>query len=163
MLSTDTLSVYLNDHHAGSTGALDLIDKARKQNDGTEFGRLMDQLHDDIEADQQVLKDLMDKLEIEENPVKMAGAWIAEKVSRLKFDEKLTGSGDLSRLLEAEALSLGIEGKVSLWRLMREITDADSRLAGMDWDELIARGESQRERLEPFRLQAGAAAFTGAD
>jgi len=33
----------------------------------------------------------------------------------------------------------------------------------MDWDELIARGESQRERIEPFRLQAGAAAFTGAD
>lgn len=53
-----------------------------------------------------------------------------------------------------EALALGIQGKLSLWRPLAVITQADYRLGGVDYERLIARAESQHERVEEKRLQA---------
>jgi len=45
--------------------------------------------------------------------VKQAAGWLTEKVHRLGVDERLTRSPDLTLLLQAESLSLGIEGKLA--------------------------------------------------
>jgi hypothetical protein len=74
-----------------------------------------------------------------------------EKASRIKFDERVTGSGDLSRLMETEALSLGIEGKFVGWRALKVVTDGKLEV---DFDALMARAANQRARLEPFRIDA---------
>jgi len=39
----------------------------------------------------------------------------------------LTGSDALTRLLETEALSLGIEGKLAMWLALKEAAAADAR------------------------------------
>ena len=82
-----------------------------------------------------------------------------EKASRLRVNTPLTGSRELTRLMEAEALSLGIEGKRLLWHSLRQAAGADPRLAAIDFDELIERARRQRELLEPFRLDAATKAF----
>jgi hypothetical protein len=75
------------------------------------------------------------------------------------MSSRLTGSPELTRLLEMETLSLGIEGKLAMWRALKAIAGADARLAGTDFDRLIDRARQQRKRLEPHRLEAAAGAF----
>jgi hypothetical protein len=82
-----------------------------------------------------------------------------EKVSRLRLNPALTGSAELTRLLETEALSLGIEGKLSMWLALKEAAAANPRLAAADYDRLIERARGQRRALEPHRLAAAAASF----
>ena len=69
----------------------------------------------------------------------------------------VTGDEDLSRLLELEALCIGIAGKQAGW-LALQAADR-SELGDIDFDRLIARAADQRARLEPHRLEAAAAAL----
>jgi hypothetical protein len=117
-------------------------------------------LHKDITQDRDALEELMRHLEVERHPVKEAAGWMLEKLSRLRLSPALTGSGDLTRLLETEGLSLGIEGKLAMWLSLKEAATADPRLAGTDFDRLIERARGQRRTLEPHRLAAAVAAFT---
>jgi hypothetical protein len=160
MAADEALGVYLNDHLAGSAAGIELAAKLRDNNQGTELGRVMAALHDDITEDRDTLEALMRHLEVARHPVKEAAGWVLEKVSRLRLNPALTGSAELTRLLETEALSLGIEGKLSMWLSLKEAAAADPRLAGTDFDRLIERARGQRRSLEPHRLAAAVASFS---
>ena len=160
MASNELLGVYLTDHLAGSTAGLELAEKLRDNNQGTELGKVMAALHHDIEQDRATLEELMRHLEIDRHPVKEAAGWILERLSRLRLNPALTGSADLTRLLETEALSLGIEGKLAMWLVLKEAAATDRRLAETDFDRLIDRARGQRRTLEPHRLASALRAFS---
>jgi len=80
-------------------------------------------------------------------------------VGRLKLNGRLVGYSPLSRLEELEFLSLGVEGKLLLWRCLESVSSAEQRLAGFDFATLVKRAEVQREELERFRLEAAVDAF----
>jgi hypothetical protein len=160
MASNELLGVYLNDHLAGSAAGIELATKLRDNHQGTELGEVMAALHRDISQDRDALEELMRHLEVERHPVKEAAGWALEKLSRLRLNPALTGSGDLTRLLETEALSLGIEGKLLMWLALKEAAASDRRLAGTDFDRLIERARGQRRTLEPHRLAAAVESFT---
>jgi hypothetical protein len=159
MASNQLLGVYLNDHLAGSAAGTELSGKLRDNHQGTELGDAMDALHRDISQDKEALEELMRHLEVERHPVKEAAGWMLEKVSRLRLNPALTGGAELTRLLETEALSLGIEGKLAMWLALKEAAAADPRLAGTDFDRLIERARGQRRALEPHRLAAAVQSF----
>jgi hypothetical protein len=159
MASNELLGVYLNDHLAGSAAGTELSGKLRDNHQGTELGDAMDALHRDISQDKEALEELMRHLEVERHPVKEAAGWMLEKVSRLRLNPALTGGAELTRLLETEALSLGIEGKLAMWLALKEAAVADPRLAGTDFDRLIERARGQRRALEPHRLAAAVQSF----
>jgi hypothetical protein len=163
MGSNELLGVYLNDHLAGSAAGLELAEKLRDNNHGTELGNVMAALHHDIEQDRATLEELMDRLEVTRHPVKEAAGWMLERLSRLRLNPALTGSADLTRQLETEALSLGIEGKRLMWQALKDAAAHDQRLAGTDYDRLIERASGQRRTLEPHRLAAAERAFSGRD
>jgi hypothetical protein len=77
---------------------------------------------------------------------KVAAAWLAEKAGRLKLNGELMRYSPLSRLVELDGLAAGIEAKRAMWLALGEESHAQ-------------RAQSQRERLEPYRLQAAAAAL----
>ena len=161
MASNELLGVYLNDHLAGSAAGTELSGKLRDNHQGTELGDAMDALHRDISQDKEALEELMRHLEVERHPVKEAAGWLLERLSRLRLNPAaLTGSAELTRLLETEALSLGIEGKLAMWLALKEAAAADPRLAGTDFDRLIERARGQRRTLEPHRVAAGLRAFS---
>ncbi len=160
MSSNELLGVYLNDHLAGASAGMELAEKLRSGSEGTAFGAVLSVLVAEIKEDRAMLEELTERLGIEKSPVKQAAGWIFEKLSRLRLDQHVTGSPDLSRLLEAETLSLGIEGKLVMWRALKEVATVDARLATTDFDVLIARARGQRESLEPYRLQAAVKAFS---
>jgi hypothetical protein len=150
----ELLRVYLNDHLAGATSGVDLADKLRANNEGTPLGAVLSSLAGEIKQDRATLVGLMESLGINKSTVKQAAGWGFEKLTRLKMNERLTGSAELTRLLELEMLSLGIEGKLLMWRTLRDIAKVDARLAATDFERLIDRARQQRETLEPHRLAA---------
>jgi hypothetical protein len=160
MASNELLGVYLNDHLAGSAAGIELATKLRDNHQGTQFGEVMAAVHRDISQDRDALEELMRHLEVERHPIKEAAGWALEKLSRLRLNPVLTGSADLTRLLETEALSLGIEGKLRMWLALKEAAAGDQRLAGTDFDRLIERARGQRRTLEPHRLAAAVESFT---
>jgi hypothetical protein len=160
MPANEQLEVYLNDHLAGSAAGIELAAKLRDNNQGTGLGDDMAALHRDISQDRDALEELMQHLEVDRHPVKEAAGWILEKLSRLRLNPALTGSADLTRLLETEALSLGIEGKLMMWLALKEAAAGDGRLAGTDFDRLIERARGQRRALEPHRLAAAVQSFS---
>ena len=154
------LATYLNDHLGGASGGIELARRLSKSNQATAYGRELARIAGEIEEDIASLRDIMARMGIEEDRVKQAGAWAAEKVGRLKLNGQLLGYSPLSRLVELEGLTLGVTGKVALWVVLNEHYGEDPRLAGVDLPALIARAKAQRGMLERMRRQAAGEALT---
>ncbi len=151
------LSIYLNDHLAGSVVGVELARRTRASNEGTELGRVLEEICAEIEADQRTLRELMDRLGIAPSKVKPHAAWVAEKFGRLKLNGQLRGYSPLSRVVELEGLGGGVAGKRQLWSALDETFG--STLPGFDFEALAARANAQQQRLEACRLEAVAIAF----
>ena len=154
------LSTYLNDHLGGSSGGIELARRLLNANEQTEYARPLRRTAREIEEDIASLRDVMARMGVEEDRVKQAGAWAAEKAGRLKLNGQLLGYSPLSRLVELEGLMLGVTGKLALWVVLNEHFAEDPRLAGVDFPQLIARARDQRIRLERLRRQVAADALT---
>jgi hypothetical protein len=155
------LAIYLNDHLAGATIGVQLARRAARENTGSELGDFLGEvLLPEIREDRQTLERLMGQLGIEQSRTKVAAAWAAEKVGRLKLNGELTRYSSLSRLLELEGLTAGIEGKRAFWLALEATVDRGGALDGFDFPALAERAESQRKRLETHRLSAAVDALT---
>jgi hypothetical protein len=155
------LSIYLNDHLAGSTAGIKLASRARANNHGTPLGGYLERLTSEIESDRETLERLMAELAIRRNRHKIFGAWAAEKLGRLKLNGQLRGYSPLSRFLELESLYLGITGKRELWRALQRIFGSGT-VPGFDFEELGRRAERQAAEVEERRLEVAEAALVTA-
>jgi uncharacterized protein (DUF2249 family) len=61
-----------------------------------------------------------------------------------------------------EGLTIGIQGKLSLWENLRTIADHDPRLATFDFDHMIERARVQQTGVEQYRRAAAETALAGA-
>jgi len=148
----DYLEIYLNDHLGGATGGVELAQRLAENNEDTPFADFLRELAVGIVQDRDELQRLMDELGVKQDKVKAAGAFVLEKLARMKANGQLTGYSPLSRMLEMEMLHVGITGKLELWSALREVFG--SRLKTFDLERLIERAETQRTELEQRRLQA---------
>ena len=155
----DYLGIYLNDHLAGSVGAMELVERCRSENQGNELGVFLTRLHAEIDHDQGVLKDLIARMGASESATKKAAAWVVEKVARLKMNAQLTEYSPLSRVEELEALALGILGKKALWDVLDATVRTDGRFQGLDFGTLSQRAQRQHDDVERFRVEAARIAF----
>ena len=154
------LSTYLNDHRAGAAGGVELARRLYQQNKDTEYGPELQSVLHEIEEDIQSLADVMARFGVEEDTLKMAGAWAAEKAGRLKLNGQLLGYSPLSRLVEVEGLMLGITGKLALWIALQDVYAGDPRVAGIDLGRLVDRARDQRQSLEGLRRRCAREALT---
>jgi hypothetical protein len=155
LISTDYIDIYLNDHLAGATGGVELARRICKSNAGErEFAASLGRLCEEIEADRTTLEGLIDGLGISRDRFKPIGAWVGEKVARLKPNGQLRGYSPLSRVLELEGLAMGITGKKGLWEALR---DRDVVAPpGVDFEQLAIRAEEQRASVEDLHQIAAA-------
>ena len=63
-MSRRRLAIYLNDHMAASTGAVELVRRAAAANRGTHYGDTLAELRIEIEEDRDGLASIMDRLGI---------------------------------------------------------------------------------------------------
>jgi hypothetical protein len=152
------LTTYLNDHLAGSVVALELLDHLIGRQEGVDRA-LLAGLHTEIQEDQELLRRLLHELGAKESAVRKAAAWLTEKLGQAKLRIDDPGSGDLHALEALEALALGIQGKLALWRALHAIQDNIPQLSTLDYSELQARALDQFSRVDRLRLQVASRAL----
>lgn len=154
------LSIYLNDHLARAIARGELARTAANSNEGSELGPFLAELAEEIDQDRESLKRLMKVLEIRRNLAKDAAAWLSEKVGRLKLNGQVIGYSPLSKLIELEGLSFGVNGKLSLWKTLKKLSREDERIDAAEVDRLIEGALSQAITLEEERTKMIGQAFS---
>jgi hypothetical protein len=139
-MATHALEVYLQDHLAGSIAGRALA------------ARVAPDLALEIEEDQIILEALMNDLGIEPTRTKGLAVWIAEKLSRPKQPEGL---------FALEMLALGVQGKIALWRALKQIADTEPYVGALDLDHLIQRAQRQFDEVERERVRKADQLFGG--
>ncbi len=158
-MADERLEIYLNDHLAGSEAALEGIERHLREDPGGLGAARLERLLPEIQKDQALLKELINRIGGEESAAKKAGAWLAEKASRLKLGGR--ADSDPLGLVEAfETLALGVHGKSLLWRLMNALYSDDARFRDVDFGELGRRAARQYDEVEALRLEAARLAFS---
>ena len=157
----EKLTDYLNDHLAGSVGALELLDRMVEACEGKPLERFFRDLRDDVRKDQEQLEGLIEKLGASESTVRKAGAWIAEKLTRPRIDPGDGSQDEVGVFLALEAIVLGITGKRSLWRALHAASKTVPALARLDYPGLEKRAIEQCERVEARRLEIARLVFQG--
>jgi hypothetical protein len=158
-MSKEHLETYLNDHLAGSVVALEMLEKLEEEHRDTDLGQFASGLKADVASDRQQLELVMEQLQLSEHSTRKAAAWLTEKFTELKLRWDDAGDRSLRWLETFEALSLGIEGKRSLWLALRWAAEETPALQLADYDKLIARAEDQRGRVEQMRLNSARTAL----
>ncbi len=157
--ANEMLSSYLNDHLAASAAAIELVQKLRAENEGSTLGAFLSGLEPEIEADKVTLETVMDRLGVPPSGVKQLAGKVLEKLSRLRLNDRITGGPAVTQLMELETLSLGIEGKVALWRSLQQGAESRPELREFDLATLVERAVEQRAGVEPHRLASAAETF----
>ncbi len=152
----ENLATYLKDHLAGSVGALEVLDGLISGHGGQAIVSFFQEAKDEIESDQNQLQEVMKALNIEEGSVRKAGAWIGEKLSRIKLSPGSEGIGLAQSL---ESLVLGIKGKELLWRALAAVQKSWLELEPFDFERLIRRAQEQAARVEAKGLQVAGDLF----
>src|SRR5215207_2466754 len=117
-MSHKHLATYLNDHLAGAITAIDLLSHLESAYAGAEPAGWAAALRADVEADRRELEGLMARWGVSQSPPRKASAWVGEKLAELKLRLDDPSAGPFRLMETTEALSLGIEGKRSLWRAL---------------------------------------------
>lgn len=159
MNKTD-LTTYVNDHHAGSMGALEMIDHLIEIFDGKPLAQFFRDLHGEVETDQHTLENLIEKMGTDESTIKKAGAWVAEKVSRAKIHVSDSADDQLGLLHALEALMLGITGKRALWTALAAAAERVPQLRLLDYAKLEGRATEQLDRVEAKRREVAREVFS---
>lgn len=153
---SDPLGTYLSDHAAGARGAVQLLEYLRDHREGEEVGRFAAALLADVESDRRVLVELLERIGRRGTArLKESISSIAEKLAHLK-PHGYAAEG-LGTLLALESLEMGIDGKRGLWSALRAAAADDTRLRGIDYDDLIQRAQDQHRRVEKMRLDVARA------
>jgi hypothetical protein len=151
------LTTYLNDHLAGSVAALELLDHLIDSHEEPDRAVLRE-LRNEISQDRQVLQRLLGDLGGKESLARKTAAWLTEKLGRAKLQVDDPGTGELRRLEALEALALGIQGKLSLWRALA-VLERVPHLVSLDLAQLQARATGQFDRVEQLRLRVARSAL----
>ena len=159
-MSKDALTTYLNDHVAGSVAALELLDHLIPLLQGSTREQELLTIRREVAEDQNVLLGLLGRVGAKESGVRNTLARITEKLGRLKLRLDDPGDGQFRTLEALEALALGIQGKVALWRALAAASRQLAEIGILDYAGLEQRARDQFNRVDAIRLQVAADALS---
>ncbi|MDQ3723799.1 MAG: hypothetical protein M3376_12240 [Actinomycetota bacterium] len=152
------LDTYLNDHMAGATAGTNLAKMASEEHQTDEHGPFFSEIYAEIKADKETLQKLMDALTVDDSATKTALAEVGSKLMGPKFT---AGEDDrLNAFVTLETLSIGVEGKVCMWKALKTVESDYAAFEQFDIDDLLARAVSQREKIEVQRQKMAPLALT---
>lgn len=154
------LSVYLTDHLAGAHAGLALARRFTDHLGATPEGAVMGEVTAEIAADLTTLVEITAALDVSRVVPKELAALAGERLSRAKPNGQLLGRSALTPLIELEGVTAGVAGKRSLWLSLRAALPVEP-LGEPTLDDLVARADSQLERLDALRDDIARAALAG--
>ncbi len=157
----ELLGVYVNDHLAAATGGIELVCRMLGVHRGSVWQGPLEQLLDELREEKSSLLGVMRALGIPVRQYKQLGVWLAEKVTRVKFNGRLVSRSPLSDLVEFEFLASGVRAKRSGFETLRIVAEVDDRIDKREFDRLIDQAHRQYQWLTDARRDVAAAVFGG--
>lgn len=154
-MSQHYLVRYLKLHFAGAEAGYRRFQQAAKKHRGTEAGDVLLRIAEEVRDDRAQLFKLLRRFGEKSPTFLKAGAIATERAARLKLNVHYS---PLSRVQDLEGLLLGVTGKLSMWRALRDLAKTDRTLV-LDYDALIGRALKQLQDLELLRRAAARDAF----
>lgn len=151
------MEIYLQDHRAGAEAGVRLVRRTLGSNRNTEFEPELTDVAAMTEEDLETLEEVMAAMSVEKSRPKQAAAVVAEMAGRLKPNHRIVGYSPLSRVLEFEALTAGLGGRLRLWAAL-EVADSPE-LKSFDFADLRQRGARQLELVANLHRRASEVAF----
>lgn len=158
--SQRNLTLYLEDHLAGSVAAIRALRHVRRVSDDEDVVRRMSEVREAVEEDRQMLDGLRRRLGISRSRPREAAATAFQALSDLKLRLHPSKRGQLQLLQTLDALTMGIAGKRSLWVALAAAADADPRLRSLDYTALIERADEQIAELHRLHAATARRAFS---
>lgn len=153
------LERYLNDHLAGSCGAISMIQDLADRQESESGREFFLHLKASVEGDQDQLKRLLDRAGLEQSRTLQVAGSLTAKAGRLKLLWDGLDPGELGMFEALEILALGIQGKRLLWVMLGKIAAGMPHWEGVNFEELERAAIQQRDAVEARRIEAGCEAF----
>jgi hypothetical protein len=157
MNESNSLPLYLQDHLAGAVHAIDLLERMRDSHASDRIGEFAGSILTDVRLDFDVLKHLSEQVGEGSSGIKEIASRFAEKAARLKLVDG--GKSGFKTFESLEFLTLGVHGKLAMWRALEVASTVDVRLQGVDYSLLQRRAEAQEEKIEHERLALSRTVF----
>ena len=149
---------YLREHLSLSEIAVRMLGRLASDQPDPADRMLFSRLADELEQDRAVVRALLLRLGASPRSLmRAAGAASGTVISGMSGGKP----GDLSLLRTLEALSVGVQGKRCMWRILQDLPLAD--VGAVDFVELEAKAVRQWEALEARRRALAALTFPAAD
>ena len=158
-MGTDLLFIYLNDHLALLTGEGELLQRCLASNAKEPFAQELRRIETESKEQQQAARELLKTLGGSEDALKQTGAWLAEKLGRLKGNGRIWSYSPLSRVLEFEVLISAAQERIMMWTAFESLVADDPRFLQGNWKAYRQQAENHRTQLERLHADAVQVAF----
>ena len=153
------LRIYLQDHHATSSAGVRRIRRlADAEADGPD-GPVLARIADEIAAERETQERVMRALGVEPKRAKEVLAQVAERAGLLKLNGKVIGRSPLTSLVELEAMTIAVRGKLAGWTSLRAALGSD-HVGGIDLGALIEQSEEHMATLGELHDRRAAQVLT---
>ncbi|QNE20509.1 hypothetical protein F1D05_24585 [Kribbella qitaiheensis] len=159
MIDEGRLGTYLQDHYAGSSAGIELFRRAADQQSDPVTRTALTRIIEQVDAERVALERFLAAVGSKPDPVKNAGAWVAEKLGRFKPNGELIRRSPLSDVAELEMLRIAVEGKAAGWRVLRKLAEDEERFVVAEFDALLKDAAAQIEELEELRMATALKVF----
>jgi nucleoside-diphosphate-sugar epimerase len=150
--------LYLSDHFTGATAGLERVERMVAAYRDTPFHGELAELAEQIRAERELYRSLLDTLGVPRRRHRQAAAWVAERLGRLKLNGRLVERSPLSALLEAELVRSAVLGKIGGWQTLGEHAE-ELGLDPAQFAELADLAHRQIEMLDRFHEYVRRRAF----
>ena len=147
---SSVITTYLQDHHAGSAAGVDAFRRVAEFHGDAEVREAVGRMAEEIAQDQVALEEVMASVGVQPAALKDLPARAAERLARLKPNERISRRSPLSDIEELEALVAAVHAKRLGWRMLLEAPD--NRLDRDLLRRLCERAEEQEKTLDLLRL-----------
>ena len=139
------MALYLSDHLTGATDGLGRSQRMARDFADTDLGPDLERVARDIAEERQCLAALIDSLHLRRRPHRQAAAAVAEKIGRLKLNERLTDP-PMTPGLEVELLRSAVVGKLGGWETLAALAPD----LGLPVELFTTLAERAREHADLF-------------
>ena len=146
---------YLNDHLAGASGAVRLIQELADKSENTVDREFFERLLEDVGSDRALLQNLLTAIGAEPSAALELAGNVSARISFMKLAWEGFKPGRLGMYEALEMLTLGIHGKFLLWRMLHEVIHWFPEWEETDFGKLEMDAIRQRDQVESYRIREG--------
>lgn len=151
---------YLNQHLLAADAGVKSFKAAQKSWEGTSAEPIFATLHDEIDENRRRLEELIERLGYEVSRTRSLLSGVAEVAGRFNPLNPSRSADSTMSQVELDALVGAIRTQAMMWETLQVLTSIDPRLDPAAIAEMVARCESQRNRVRTVSQETAIARFT---